>query len=299
MTNEKLKAAKKIEAGCLTFALFLLGLAMALCLSSTNGSSLYFYGGLTLLFIGGASLIPCFEQHRVVKELEKEALSEGKKLEQSNQIPERQSTIRTGIMEAANSLPSFVPRDLCVSAKQVEAELQKLEEIIKSDASQATSLPCLLNRQEMDNSVKYWIFKCNPEYYRLDERLNDPEPNSTWRVTRYKDEIKEGDIAFIWLVGNKRVRGIRAIVRIDSLPADMDEIETEKSYYVKLDFARINRVKITFLERSPLVSAETLKNIPSLSNLSVFHGVQQPTNHKVSHEEGEFLVQYIKSHKNA
>ncbi len=299
MTNEKLKAAKKTQAGCLIFALLLLGSAMALCLSSINGSSLCFYGGMTLLLIGGISLIPCFDQRKVVKKMEKEALSEGKMVEQSNHLPERHSTIRAGVIEAANSSPSFVPRELSVSANQVEAELQKLEEIIKGDSGQPTALPCLPNLQKMDDSVNYWIFKCNPEYYRLDDRLDDPEPNSTWRVTRYKDEIKEGNIAFIWVVGNKKVRGIRAVVRIDSLPVDMDEIETEKSYYTKLDFARIKRVKITFLDRFPLVSAETLKNIPRLSNLSVFHGVQQPTNHKVSNEEGDFLVQYINSQKNA
>jgi hypothetical protein len=30
--------------------------------------------------------------------------------------------------------------------------------------------------------MKFWIFKCNPEYYRLSERLADPYPDIRWRV---------------------------------------------------------------------------------------------------------------------
>ena len=142
--------------------------------------------------------------------------------------------------------------------------------------------------------MKYWIFKCNPEHYHLTERINDADPNTTWRVTRYKDEIKAGDIGFIWVVGDKRVRGIQAVMRIDCDPVEMDEIETEKKYYVKPDYKRMWRVKATYLERFPLVSAETLKEIPVLSGLSMFHGVQLPTNHKVSDEEGQFLMQFVK-----
>ena len=77
----------------------------------------------------------------------------------------------------------------------------------------------------------------------------------------------------------------------------MDEIETERKFYVKPDYERVWRVKATYLERFPLVSAVALKEIPVLSGLSMFHGVQQPTNHKVSDEEGRFLTQYVKGQK--
>ena len=145
--------------------------------------------------------------------------------------------------------------------------------------------------------MKNWIIKCNPAYFNLDERLKDSEPSTTWRVTRYRDEIKSGDIGFVWVIGDKRVRGIRAIMRVDSDPIEMDEIETEKEFYTKPDYERMWRVKGTYLERFPLVSAVTLKEIPTLSGLSVFHGVQQPTNHKVSDEEGQFLMQYVKGQR--
>ena len=38
--------------------------------------------------------------------------------------------------------------------------------------------------------MSYWIFKTNPDKYLLDERLRDAEPKISWKVTRYKDEIK-------------------------------------------------------------------------------------------------------------
>ena len=58
--------------------------------------------------------------------------------------------------------------------------------------------------------MSHWIFKANPEKYRIDERLKDVEPKISWRVTRYKDEIQKGDIAFIWRTGTNR--GICAVM---------------------------------------------------------------------------------------
>jgi len=35
--------------------------------------------------------------------------------------------------------------------------------------------------------MAFWIFKCNPEKYRLAERLADPNPTLTWTVSRYRE----------------------------------------------------------------------------------------------------------------
>jgi hypothetical protein len=45
--------------------------------------------------------------------------------------------------------------------------------------------------------MAFWFFKCNPEQYRLAARLADPNPNTSWMVTRYRDEIGPGDTVFI------------------------------------------------------------------------------------------------------
>ena len=59
--------------------------------------------------------------------------------------------------------------------------------------------------------MSYWIFKYNPEKYRLQERLADPNPTITWTITRYRDQISPGDTIFVWETG--RNRGIRAVLR--------------------------------------------------------------------------------------
>ena len=37
--------------------------------------------------------------------------------------------------------------------------------------------------------MAFWIFKCSPEQYRLSQRLADPNPATSWRVTKYRDEM--------------------------------------------------------------------------------------------------------------
>jgi hypothetical protein len=41
--------------------------------------------------------------------------------------------------------------------------------------------------------MNYWIFRSNPERFRIDDRLKDPEPRTSWLVMRYRDEIKPGE----------------------------------------------------------------------------------------------------------
>ncbi len=139
--------------------------------------------------------------------------------------------------------------------------------------------------------MNFWIFKGNPEKFHIDERLDDPEPNTTWRVKQHQDEVQAGDIAFIWVTGTKR--GIRAIMEITSNPVQMTELKSEEKYYIDLEKEPVMRVSGIFRERFALISSQTLKNIPSLSGLSVFHGFTRLTNYKMTNKEGEVLQQYV------
>ena len=58
--------------------------------------------------------------------------------------------------------------------------------------------------------MNYWIFKANPDKYRIDDRLRDPYPHVTWAITRYHERIQKGDIVFIWRGGTPR--GICAVM---------------------------------------------------------------------------------------
>ncbi|MBA4373905.1 MAG: hypothetical protein C0402_13735 [Thermodesulfovibrio sp.] len=136
--------------------------------------------------------------------------------------------------------------------------------------------------------MNYWIFKANPAQYRLAERLKDAEKQISWRVTRYKDEIQKGDTFFIWRTGAER--GICAVARIDTNPAEMKELESEQKYNVERDIKIIMRVLGTLTHRFDRISPQELKNISGLENLSVFSGFQQATNFRVTDQEGEILM---------
>ena len=143
--------------------------------------------------------------------------------------------------------------------------------------------------------MSYWIFKTDPEQYRIDERLKDPDPETSWRTTRYMDEIRQGDIAFIWRTGNDR--GICAVMRIDTLPEERTELETEQKYNAERDTKLIMRVEGAFTHRFDCISHKELKSIPELENLSIFSKqvYQSGTNFKVTEEEGEVIMKLIEA----
>jgi hypothetical protein len=136
--------------------------------------------------------------------------------------------------------------------------------------------------------MAFWIFKCNPEKYRLADRLADPNPKITWKVSRYRDEIGPGDTVFIWETG--RNRGIRAVLRAESVPEDMPELDSEQPYWAKRDTEVLCRVRATIIDRDVNLPHIYLRCVPGLENLSVFHGFQERTNFPVTPEEGAILV---------
>ena len=144
--------------------------------------------------------------------------------------------------------------------------------------------------------MSYWIFKCRPsdgsqDGYRFSDRMADPEPNATWRVTRYADKIRTGDVAFIWKTGKSR--GIYAVMAIDGDPQPLEESPNENSYNVPPDHELKMRVTGRFIKRLAGITSKALRGIPGLENLSVFHGFKQATNFLVSDEEGRIIMSLI------
>jgi predicted RNA-binding protein with PUA-like domain len=139
--------------------------------------------------------------------------------------------------------------------------------------------------------MNYWIFKCNPDKYDIDKRMADPAVDTSWRVTRYRSEVRMGDIAFIWRAGPKR--GIVAVMSIESNPHKMEEPELERKYAINLNTGIMWRVKGRFTIRFLTLYSENLKKIPELNKLSVFHGFQQATNFKVTSDEGKRIMEMI------
>lgn len=139
--------------------------------------------------------------------------------------------------------------------------------------------------------MAFWIFKCNPARYRLEDRLADPQPKITWTVSQHRDEIGPGDTAFLWVTGKHR--GIRAVIQIDEGPRLMAELPSEQPYWDEPDTEELLRVVGTFTHRNLDLPAATLRDTPGLENLSMFHGFQQATNFAVTPDEGAILLALI------
>lgn len=141
--------------------------------------------------------------------------------------------------------------------------------------------------------MNYWIFKCDPEEYLFDQRMADPEPATTWRVTRYADEIRAGDLAFIWKTGKER--GVYAVMAIDENPKEREEYDHENNYNVTKDYGLKMRVCGRYVSRFVKIPSTVLKRIPELLELSVFHGFKQGTNFKVTPDEGRVLMASVRN----
>ncbi len=133
--------------------------------------------------------------------------------------------------------------------------------------------------------MNYWIFKANPALYDVETSIRDGNPPRGWKVTRYRNEIKAGDVAFLWLTGNPR--GIFAKLEITSDP-----------YHIPLNpadpyWSDIYKVNVRLLKHFHLLEADYLKLVPGLESLSTFHGFQAATNFKVTPAEGEIISRMI------
>jgi predicted RNA-binding protein with PUA-like domain len=141
--------------------------------------------------------------------------------------------------------------------------------------------------------MAFWIFKCNPDKYRLAERLADPNPTLTWTVSRFRDEINAGDTVFLWVTGPER--GIRAVMRVDDQPPRMmSEIESEQAYWAERDTQEQYRVVGTLTHRDVELPHTQLREVERLEEPSVFSGFQQATNFSVTPAQGEILLRFVK-----
>jgi hypothetical protein len=146
-----------------------------------------------------------------------------------------------------------------------------------------------------DEEVSVWMFQGNPKIYDILNALSDPEIGNAihWTVNQYKNKIRKGHLALIWMSGEEA--GVYALGRIETDPAVVSEPEEEKKYWLESDTMPDKlRVRITVLRRltnKPLLRAE-LKAVQVLSNLSI---LRQPTgtNFPVRSYEWELIVSLL------
>ena len=138
--------------------------------------------------------------------------------------------------------------------------------------------------------MRYWIFKCNPKSYRIDDRLRDPDPEIDWRVTRYWDEVAPGDIAFVWRTGEQR--GICAVLCIKS-KAEIGQAPKRDKYWVGGQRGPMRYTEAVIVNRKCWLPAEELKKDRKLKGMSVFRGFHQATNYHLTPSQGRQLLELV------
>ena len=138
----------------------------------------------------------------------------------------------------------------------------------------------------------YWIFQFNPRISRTLDYLRDhPAELDWWHISRYRDQIKPGDIAFIWKSkggAEQDDRGVYAMAVVVSTPphgepygASFWEESDETAYWADAgEAARLGKYPRVVLAYSRLllgrpVTAEVVGNTPGLEDLA--HTALPPT----------------------
>ena len=145
--------------------------------------------------------------------------------------------------------------------------------------------------------MSYWIFRANPELYRIDDRLRDPKTKMTWAVTRYHDRIQKGDTVFVWRAGSPR--GICAVMEVDVCPYQPGEDELLDGYELPAQSSAAKPehwAKCRITQRFPVIEISVIKKIDGLELFSFFSAFQQATNFSITRPEGSILVEFIKEY---
>jgi hypothetical protein len=146
--------------------------------------------------------------------------------------------------------------------------------------------------------MNYWIFKTNPEHYRIDARLLDPAAEITWAVTRYHERIQKGDTVFIWRGGTPR--GIVAVMLIDKCPYEPEDKDLNDGF--EIPAGSVTRgpdhwAKGHLVLRFPVIETSVIKKIDGLELFSFFSAFPQAINFTLTRPEGTILLDFIEEHK--
>ncbi len=182
----------------------------------------------------------------------------------------------------------------------IELDLEKFERILNSTFSPQNELSKI---DEPELSRSYWIFQSNPKYYDLEKDLEgitkEDLDNFSWTVNQYANQIRTGDVAYLWTSGKDA--GILAVATVRSDPYYTSDVEGEfisdkkkeegKQQWVDL---RIDYILPERIRRDSLTDHPTLRSMQIIKR-------PQGTNFIVTNEEAEVLNALIydeMSHEN-
>jgi hypothetical protein len=150
-----------------------------------------------------------------------------------------------------------------------------------------------------DSQANIWIFQANPDRYDILNILSDSKiQRYTWQVNQYKDKIKKGDIALIWMSGKEA--GIYALAEIVTNPSKMGDLPGEEKYWVDDKDKGQKALKVELVNKILLINhplfRDELKAIADLGQLHILR-VAQGTNFPVSSAEWSVIKELIDGKK--
>ena len=166
--------------------------------------------------------------------------------------------------------------------------LESLKQIVGKFRDRIPSEILELVGEEVKN---YWIFQGNPEIYDIN-RVMTLGITTSWLVTRYKNDIKEGDQGYLWKSGDNA--GVVASFEIVKAPTEEID-ETDQGGWITEDkkggMVRC-LIKITSIYPDPPVTRSELLNTDFGRNISIIKNATG-TNFKISKEEYDKIMQLI------
>jgi hypothetical protein len=138
--------------------------------------------------------------------------------------------------------------------------------------------------------VKYWLVCCD-ERYPLADRLEDPDPRVSWRVTRYHDDMAAGDLAFVWLTGKRM--GVCAVLHLTSSAEVVDTLEAETVDCVDVEIGPVYVIEAAVVARGFFLAGHSLRSQPALSEMSVFSESQHATEYHLSRPEALKILELM------
>lgn len=124
-----------------------------------------------------------------------------------------------------------------------------------------------------------WLFQSVPKRYNLAKEMK-AGATETWLVTRYGNELKEGELVFFWMAGDPSIRGLYGWGRIAA----------DQPRYIK---GWGNGIKVHYKYKFPEhISFEKVRDLPSFADHVLFK-MSVGTNFKLSGPQTSDLKKLI------
>ena len=146
---------------------------------------------------------------------------------------------------------------------------------------------------------KVWLFQANPKYFDLEQELKGVHPGveDDWTVTKFREEMRPGDIAILWLGGKKA--GIYALGELTDAPRlhtyEPEEVPDWLKGKVAGPDGRVTEGRVRFrytkILGRPLYKSALLEH-PTLRNMQVIKA-PMGTNFRISEKEWKILQEVI------